>query len=208
MSGPHIHLILNHFPVVGATAAAGLLTLAVLMRRDVLARAGLWALVVSAAAGVPVYLSGEGAEDVVEELGVADAVIEAHEEAALLALVALLVLGAVAASALWLYRRRAEVPRKLVIGLWVLSLGAGLLVARAANRGGEIRHTEIRGELFGSAAAGEAGALGDDREDRLRGAEAGDDEDRDRYDDDDDRDRRDEDDDRDDDRDRYDEDDD
>lgn len=186
MSAPHIHLILNHFPVVGATAAAGLLTLAVLMRRDVLTRAGLWALVVSAAVAVPVYLSGEGAEDVVEELGVAEAVIEAHEEAALLALVALLVLGAVGASALWLYRRRAEVPRRLVIGLWVLSLGAGLLVARAANRGGEIRHTEIRGELFGGAPSGEAETLGDEREDRLREAESDEDDDRDRYDGDDD----------------------
>lgn len=165
MSAPHIHLILNHFPVVGATAAAGLLTLAVLMRRDVLARAGLWALVVSAAVAVPVYLSGDAAEDVVEELGVAEAVIEAHEEAALLALVALLVLGAVSVSALWLYRR-TRMPRKLVVGLWVLSLGAGLLVARAANRGGEIRHTEIRGELFGGATAPEAGAAADDREDR------------------------------------------
>lgn len=194
MSAPHIHLILNHFPVVGATVAAALLTLAVLMRRDVLTRAGLWALVVSGAVAVPVYLSGGAAEDVVEELGVAESVIEAHEEAALLALVALLVLGAVAASALWLYRRRTEVPRKLVIGLWVLSLGAGLLVARAANRGGEIRHTEIRGELFGGAAAGEAEALDDDLEDRREER--------------DDRDRRDEDDDRDDDRDRYDEDDD
>lgn len=187
MSAPHIHLILNHFPVVGATAAAGLLTLAVLMRRDVLTRAGLWALVVSSAVAVPVYLSGEGAEDVVEELGVAEAVIEAHEEAALLALVALLVLGAVGASALWLYRRRMEVPRRLVIGLWVLSLGAGLLVARAANRGGEIRHTEIRGELFGGAAAGEAETLGDEREDRLREAESDEDDDRDRRDDDRDR---------------------
>lgn len=177
MSAPHVHLILNHFPVVGAAAAAGLLTLAVLMRRDVLARAGLWALVVSAAVAVPVYLSGNAAEDVVEELGVAEAVIEAHEEAALLALVALLVLGAVAASALWLYRRRAEVPRKLVVGLWVLSLGAGLLVARAANRGGEIRHTEIRGELFGGAAAAEAGGDGgDDREDRREEDEDRDDE--------------------------------
>lgn len=177
MSAPHIHLILNHFPVVGAAAAAGLLTLAVLMRRDVLARAGLWALVVSAAVAVPVFLSGNAAEDVVEELGVAEAVIEAHEEAALLALVALLVLGAVGASALWLYRRRAEVPRKLVVGLWVLSLGAGLLVARAANRGGEIRHTEIRGELFGGAAAAEAGGDGgDDREDRREEDEDRDDE--------------------------------
>jgi uncharacterized membrane protein len=186
MSAPHIHLILNHFPVVGAAAAAGLLTLAALMRRDVLARAGLWALVVSAAVAVPVYLSGEGAEDVVEELGVAEAVIEAHEEAALLALVALLVLGAVSASALWLYRRRRAVPRKLVVGLWVLSLGAGLLVARAANRGGEIRHTEIRGELFGGAAAAEAEGAADDREDRLEEADEEADDDRDRRDRDDD----------------------
>lgn len=157
MSAPHVHLILNHFPVVGVVAAAGLLTLAVLMRRDVLTRAGLWALAVSAAVAVPVYLSGQSAEEVVEEMEIAESVIEAHEEAALITLVALLVLGAVAASTLWLYRRRGRIPRKAAIALWVLSLGGAVLAARTANLGGEIRHTEIRGELFGSAPAAEAG---------------------------------------------------
>lgn len=172
MSAPHVHLILNHFPVVGTAAAAGLLVLALLTRRDVLARAGLWALVASAALAVPVYLTGGAAEDVVEELGVAERFIDAHEEAALITFVALLVLGALAASALWVYRRRSEIPLKLVAGLCALSLGAGLLTARTANLGGEIRHTEIRGELFGGASAGgaERGADdgGDAREERRR----------------------------------------
>lgn len=168
MSAPHVHLILNHFPVVGVVAAAGLLTLAVVLRRDVLSRSGLWALTVSGVLAVPVYLTGTAAEDAVEELGVAESFIEAHEEAGLITLVALLVLGAVAASGLWLYRHRDRIPRKLVTAVWVLSLGGAVLVARTANLGGEIRHPEIRGELFGGAAPEET--------DERAGAEEADDE--------------------------------
>jgi uncharacterized membrane protein len=162
MNPAHLHLVLNHFPVVGTVTAVALLTLALVMKRSVLARAGLWALIVSGLMAIPVYLAGEGAEDVVEEVGVAHSVIEAHEEAALVVLVALLVLAALSAGVLWLHRHRAEIPRKLTIGVWVLSLVAGFLVVRLANLGGEIRHTEIRGELFGSAAT--AGADGGEAE--------------------------------------------
>lgn len=148
MNPAHLHLVLNHFPVVGTVAAAALLTLALLLGRAVLFRAGLWALIASAVLVVPVYLSGEGAEDVAEELGAAEALVEAHEEAALVVLVALLLVGAVAVALLWILRRREELSRKPMALAWALSLGAVALTAWTANRGGQIRHPEIRGELF------------------------------------------------------------
>lgn len=140
----HLHLILNQIPVLGAVIAAVLLTLALFFRREVLTKASLWALGVAAVVGVPVYLSGEEAEDIVEELGVAHAVIESHEEAALLTLIVLGVLGLAALGALAWLRGRRQVPGWLTGTMWVAALVAGFLSVRTAFLGGQIRHTETR----------------------------------------------------------------
>lgn len=169
----HLHLILNHFPVVLTAVAVYLLGLAVLTRRQGLGRAGLWTLIAAAVMAIPVFLAGEGAEDVVEELGVIHAFVEAHEASALLTLWTLIALGVGSGVGLWFYRRD-RLPRTVVVAAFVLSLGAGWLVARTANLGGQIRHTEIRGELFAVPAEAreeleaERGAAGDAGEDERR----------------------------------------
>lgn len=140
----HLHLLLNHVPILGAVAAALLLTLALVVRRQVLTKAALWFLAVAGVVSVPVYLSGEGAEDVAEELGVAHAVIEAHEEAALLALIALGALGLLAVGLLWWTSHLYEVPRWVTGTMWILAALGAVLAARTAYLGGQIRHTEIR----------------------------------------------------------------
>lgn len=140
----HLHLLLNHVPILGAVAAAILLTLALFVRRQVLTKAALWFLAVAGVVSVPVYLSGEGAEDIAEELGAAHAVIESHEEAALLTLIALGVLGLLAVGFLWWTSHQYEVPRWVTGTMWILAAGGAFLAARTAYLGGQIRHTEIR----------------------------------------------------------------
>lgn len=140
----HLHLLLNHVPILGAVAAALLLTLALFVRRQVLTKAALWFLAVAGIVAVPVYLSGEEAEDIVEELGAAHAVIESHEEAALLTLIALGVLGLLAVGFLWWTSHQYEVPRWVTGTMWILATIGAVLAARTAYLGGQIRHTEIR----------------------------------------------------------------
>lgn len=140
----HLHLLLNHVPILGAVAAALLLTLALFVRRQVLTKAALWFLAVAGVVSVPVYLSGEEAEDIAEELGAAHAVIESHEEAALLTLISLGALGLLALGFLWWTSHQYEVPRWVTGTMWVLAAGGAVLAARTAYLGGQIRHTEIR----------------------------------------------------------------
>lgn len=140
----HLHLLLNHVPILGAVAAAGLLTLAFLVRREALTRAALWTLAVAGVVAVPVYLSGEQAEDIVEELGAPHAVIEPHEEAALITVIVLGVLGLGAIGALWWISHRRTVPRWLTGTAWVLAAVGAVLAGRTAYLGGQIRHSEIR----------------------------------------------------------------
>jgi predicted RND superfamily exporter protein len=93
---------------------------------------------------LPVYLTGEPAEEVVEHLpGVAESFIESHEDAAKFSLILTLATGALAFVALWF--QKSESRRRLVnFGVMGLATVAFLSLAYTANLGGKIRHSELR----------------------------------------------------------------
>ena len=146
MDAAHVHLILNHLPL--AASLAGLLLLGtarVREREGDLAKAGLVALVVGALLAIPTYLTGEGAEDIVKGLpGVAKALVEPHEDAAVYALVAVELAGIVAFGALLFARSRPQLSRRLTTAALVLAAFSLATMARVANLGGKIHHSELR----------------------------------------------------------------
>lgn len=160
MSTVHLHLLLNHLPVIGTVIGLFLLAYAALRKDEGLVRVCLGLFAALAVVALATFLTGEPAEEAVEGLaGVSESVIERHEEAALLATIALGALGALSLGALLWFRRRA-LPRFAA----VLFLAAALVPAGAmgwtANLGGQIRHSEIRP---GAAATGESPAGEPDR---------------------------------------------
>ena len=163
MNGVHIHLLLNHIPVVGMLIGLVVFALGIWRRNDAWTRLALGLFVMVGVASLATMLTGEGAEEAVERLpGVTDAIIEPHEEAAKIAAIGAYVLGAISLAALVWVRRR-PLPRTLtVVVLPVVLLVAGLM-AYAANLGGQIRHTEIRAGTVVEADRG-GGRGGDDIE--------------------------------------------
>jgi len=155
----HLHLLLNHFPVIGTVFGVLVLAAAVFRRNDEWLKVGLALFVVSAAAAVVVYLTGEPAEHAVEGLaGISDAVIERHEEAALVSMVALGVFG-VAALATLVSTRATRAPRWLGPVALALSLLPAALMGWTANLGGQIRHSEIRSAAAAPSASPLAGGV-------------------------------------------------
>lgn len=146
INAAHLHLILNHFPIVGVFYAFMLLLFSLIKKHEVVARTGLALLVLSALFAIPTYLSGEEAEEVVEHLpAISEHKIEEHEEAAETAFIAIEILGFLALLDLIFSFRVAEgasiaYRRKLILVFTLAALG---LVANAARLGGEIRHPEI-----------------------------------------------------------------
>lgn len=144
MDSTHFHLIANHVPIIFIAVGICILTVGMLMRKEDLKKT---ALVVFFAAGlitIPVYLTGEGAEDRVESLaGVSESLIEEHEDAAKPALIAALVLGALASAGL-LSARWPKVYAGVVVCVLGMSLVTEALMFRAAAVGGQVRHSEIR----------------------------------------------------------------
>lgn len=151
LTSAHVHLALNHVPVVGAMLAAAALAVAAIFRRTGARDLGLGLLVFAALSALPAYFSGEGAEEIVEHRpGVSESLIERHEEAAARALAVTLAAGAVAATALLSIRLRRERAVRALFAMALLSaLASTGLMARAANLGGQIRHDEIRSHVVG-----------------------------------------------------------
>ena len=145
MNAAHLHLMLNHLPVLGTAFGLGLLAWAQWKRNDELRRVSLGVLVLVTLLAVPAYLTGEPAEDLVENLpGVSIVLIKQHEAAAQLAFTAQLVLGVGSLGGFIAFRRGRTIPNWFAGAMLALALVVAGLMARTANFGGEVRHPEIR----------------------------------------------------------------
>jgi len=144
MSIVHLHLLLNHFPVIGAIVGALLLAIALLRRSSELAKLSLGFLAIIGAASIAVFLTGEPAQEALEQLpGFSERLVDRHEDAALVATIVTGTIGALALAAVILYRRRA-VPRWVSMLVLVCAVGSSAVMAYTAYLGGQIRHTELR----------------------------------------------------------------
>jgi hypothetical protein len=145
MNAAHVHLMLNHFPVIGTILAMLLLLGGLIAKSDILRNAALAAFALVALITLPVYFTGESAEQLVESMpGVTKNVIERHADAAMIALIAIETLGVLAAAALVLFQQAPRAAQRLVVVSLAVSVFAGGWLAWTANLGGQIRHTEIR----------------------------------------------------------------
>lgn len=144
MNLAHLHLILNHIPVIGIPTALVFLVYGIYVKHQPLQRFALLVLVALAAVVLPVYFTGEPAEEIVEHLpGVAESFIEAHEDAALFSLIITLITGAAAVIALW-FQNDPKKSRWMNFGVMAVACLAVLSLLYTANLGGKVRHTELR----------------------------------------------------------------
>lgn len=147
MSFVHLHLLLNHVPVIGMFFVLFVLAVALWRRNQDIAKLGLVMLTGVGIIAAAVYFTGEPAEDAIEDFaGIATSIVEDHEQAAKAAFIGSSIAGALALVLLaWSWRR--ELPRRAVSGVLVIVLGVAGLMGWTANLGGQIRHTEISGAV-------------------------------------------------------------
>lgn len=147
MNWAHIHLILNHIPVVGLPITLAFLVYSTVKKNDSAQKFSLLMLTLIAALVLPVFLTGEPAEEFVEDLpGIGKKIIHEHEEAGEIAMVLTLLAGASALSSLFMAGKNERLRGLLVRGAIGLATVATLDLAYAANLGGQIRHAEIRSD--------------------------------------------------------------
>ena len=145
MNGAHLHLIVTHLPVLGVAFGTGLLGFGLFRGNRAIQQVALGVLVLAGLAAGVAYLTGEGAEEAIENaLGSGKALVERHEEAGVLGLVAAGIAGVIALLVLASGRKGRPFSRGLAVLNLVVALVASGMLAWVANLGGQIGHPEIR----------------------------------------------------------------
>ena len=144
MNLAHLHLLLNHFPIIGTIVGVGLFLFSLAGRNNDLQRSALIVFTAMAVISLPTFFSGAGAQGNIGELpGVSATLIDRHEGAAMLALFFMELTGALSLAALWQSHKFSRSARWTVWAILVLSLITVGLMSRVGTTGGDIRHPEI-----------------------------------------------------------------
>jgi uncharacterized membrane protein len=147
MNSVQMHLALTHVPVILSMVGLTMLVVAFFIKNPTVTKISYYVLVVAGISAIPVFFTGEGAEEAVEHLpGVSESFIEEHEEVAKLSMIAISVAGVAALAALLSFSRHSVFKVVKVVVL-ILALVSGGLMAQTAHLGGQIRHTEIQGGI-------------------------------------------------------------
>jgi uncharacterized membrane protein len=144
MNQTHIHLIITHLPIFGSILGGLVLAHGLWTKSNQTKIAAYNLFIISAIGAGIAYLTGEGAEESVEDMqGVVEATIKTHEEFAQFALISFIILGLASIVGLFLTLRKSPMTRAIAFIVFFISIISFGLVARTGYLGGQIRHTEI-----------------------------------------------------------------
>jgi uncharacterized membrane protein len=150
MNPTHLHLILNHFPIIGSLIGMGILAYGMYSKNNQVKISGIFLLVIMALVAIPVFLTGEPAEHAVKNMAdISKPMIEEHEEAAELAFWLMEVTGMLALISFFLsYRNSAYAKHALAATLLLSAITFGAM-ANTGYLGGQVHHSELRSNTTG-----------------------------------------------------------
>lgn len=148
LSWTHVHLLLNHFPIIGAIAALVIFVVGWIRHSRPIKQTSYWMFFLMALLSIVVYYSGTQAYTTVESLpSVSEAIIHRHREVAEWSFIGLAIIGALSLMGILGARRARLAPGWFNVIFLIIALAATGLLSWAGLHGGTIRHTEVRGEL-------------------------------------------------------------
>lgn len=137
--------MLNHLPLAATIVGTCVLLAGVFLKNSFIQRTALGIFIASAIVAIPVYLTGEGAEDVAKNLpGVTENFIEEHEDIANLFFISVIVLGLASIGTFFLDILRSKYIKLIYNLILLIAITTCVIAKQTGTTGGEIRHTEIR----------------------------------------------------------------
>lgn len=145
MNNAHLHMVVNHFPIIGTIFGLGILVVGIIIKNTVVKNVAYILFVVAAIFGAASMTTGEGAEEIAEKLpSVTDQIIHEHEEMAEKLAIVLYALGVISLIGLYLnFKKHAKAAALSYIAMVVAIIGV-FFGKQTGTTGGEVRHTEIR----------------------------------------------------------------
>ncbi|NRS87503.1 putative membrane protein [Flavobacterium sp. 7E] len=145
MNDAHWHLVVNHFPIIGTIFGLGTLIVGLVLKNNSVKNTAYILFAVAAIFAFASMATGEGAEEMVEDMpNIGHQIIHEHEELA--EKLALLLYATAVFSLLSIYTSVKKHRFSKIASYITLFLGIGATVVGTfvGTSGGEIRHTEIR----------------------------------------------------------------
>ena len=147
MNDAHYHLIVNHLPIVGLLIGILVLIAGLVFNKTEVKLTALGIFIFSAITSIAAFYTGEGAEEVVENLeGISETLIHTHEEYAETFYTLSLILGGLSLLTFILELKKMKFTKYLMIICLLIALVDGVLATYVGSSGGEIRHSEIRND--------------------------------------------------------------
>ena len=145
MNDAHLHLVVNHFPIIGTILGLGILIAGLVLKNKSIQNTAFVLFVMAAVFGFFSMYTGEGAEEMVEDFpNIGKAIIHEHEELAEKLALLLYATGIFALISLYMGYKRAGSAKIVSLITLVLAVVSCLVSIKVGTSGGEIRHTEIR----------------------------------------------------------------
>ncbi len=146
MDQTQFHLALTHLPIFGLLIGICIYAYGLFRKNTTAVNISLILFTLLALITLPVFLSGEAAEESVEHLVPnADKYIHDHEELAETAVWLMYLLGLMSIFSLIISRRKKQINYPMNWINFAVALVTTVLFFMVGNKGGKIRHTEIRG---------------------------------------------------------------
>lgn len=145
MNDAHLHMVVNHFPIIGTILGLGILITGMILKNNSVKNTAYFLFIVAAIFAAFSMGTGEGAEEMVEDMPtVGKQIIHEHEEMAEKLAIVLYFLGVISLVGL-LANLKKWTKANLVSYLACTIAVVGVFLAQqTGTTGGEVRHTEIR----------------------------------------------------------------
>ena len=157
MNDAHWHLVVNHFPIIGTIFGLGILIAGLVLKNKTSINTAYVIFIVAALFALASMSTGEGAEEMVEDMpNVGKQIIHEHEEMAEKLALVLYILGGFSIVGLILNIKNHSKAKLVTYLVLIISVVAVFLGKETGTTGGEVRHTEIRANATSNEAANES----------------------------------------------------
>jgi uncharacterized membrane protein len=167
MNDAHYHLLVNHFPIIGTIFGFGILLTGIVLKNNIVKNVAYVLFIVTAIFAAVSMGTGEGAEEMVEDMpSVGKNIIHEHEEIAEKLALVLYLLGAVSIAGMYLnFKNHSKAKLVSFVAITIAVVGV-FLAQQVGTSGGEILHTEIRANsITGSKQNAKTSEVGEEDED-------------------------------------------
>jgi uncharacterized membrane protein len=145
MNDAHLHMLVNHFPIIGTLLGLGILITGLLLKNNSVKNTAYVLFIIAVIFGAFSMATGDGAEELVEDMpNIGHQIIHEHEEMAEKFILVMYATGIFSILSIFTSVKKHKWARIFAFITLLLALTASILAKNVGTSGGEIRHTEIR----------------------------------------------------------------